>query len=374
MKRGNQRPTFERVGQYAYSLSEDVAEMFAEDGGATFYPSQLYELELMLARDEDGAPAASTIGISKPRQNGKSYAARFYAVYMAVFEHREVLYSAHHSSTTKKMFMALCDLFESPERFPDFANDVKSVSHARGYEGFYFKSWRDKNGNIRKGGCIEFATRTNSGARGGTFSVIVIDEAQDLVRDYYLDIIDLILKRGIERGHWTMFGDFTKQAIYSGNLSGQEMIDMIEDRTSFIRFKLTVNCRNTKQICDEIETVTGFKTSDDIWNKVEGIPVAQEHIGLLCNGAHHLRGVGAACNHLSHLSREPLKGRKLKEQQALLFGEGQEHVPYQYIPEFSEHVLAHGADRTARVLQKPVGHVVQHHRPAPCSFPEKRDV
>ena len=183
MKRGNQRPTFERVGQYAYSLSEDVAEMFAEDGGATFYPSQLYELELMLARDEDGSPAASTIGISKPRQNGKSYAARFYAVYMAVFEHRDVLYSAHHSTTTKKMFMALCDLFESPERFPDFANDVKSVSHARGYEGFYFKDWRDENGNIHKGGCIEFATRTNSGARGGTFSVIVIDEAQELTAD-----------------------------------------------------------------------------------------------------------------------------------------------------------------------------------------------
>lgn len=183
MKRGNQRPTFERVGQYAYSLSEDVAEMFAEDGGATFYPSQLYELELMLARDEDGSPAASTIGISKPRQNGKSYAARFYAVYMAVFEHRDVLYSAHHSSTTKKMFMALCDLFESPERFPDFANDVKSVSHARGYEGFYFKDWRDEKGNIHKGGCIEFATRTNSGARGGTFSVIVIDEAQELTAD-----------------------------------------------------------------------------------------------------------------------------------------------------------------------------------------------
>ena len=183
MRRGNQRPTYERVEPYAYSLSEDVAEMFAEDGGATFYPSQLYELELMLARNEDGSPAASTIGISKPRQNGKSYAARFYAVYMAVFEHRDVLYSAHHSTTTKKMFMALCDLFESPERFPDFANDVKSVSHARGYEGFYFKDWKDEDGNIHKGGCIEFATRTNSGARGGTFSVIVIDEAQELTAD-----------------------------------------------------------------------------------------------------------------------------------------------------------------------------------------------
>lgn len=183
MRRGNQKPTFERVGQYAYSLSDDVAEMFAEDGGATFYPSQLYELELMLSRNKDGSPAASTIGISKPRQNGKSYSARYYAVYMAVFEHRDVLYSAHHSSTTKKMFMALCDLFESPERFPDFANDVKSVSHARGYEGFYFKDWKDEDGNIHKGGCIEFATRTNSGARGGTFSVIVIDEAQELTAD-----------------------------------------------------------------------------------------------------------------------------------------------------------------------------------------------
>jgi len=183
VRRGNQRPTFERVGHYAYSLSDDVAEMFAEDGGATFYPSQLYELELMLSRNEDGSPAASTIGISKPRQNGKSYSARYYAVYMAVFEHRDVLYSAHHSSTTKKMFMALCDLFESPERFPDFANDIKTVSHARGYEGFYFKDWKDEDGNVHKGGCIEFATRTNSGARGGTFSVIVIDEAQELTAD-----------------------------------------------------------------------------------------------------------------------------------------------------------------------------------------------
>ena len=154
--------------------------MFAEDGGATFYPSQLYELKLMLARNADGSPAATSIGISKPRQNGKSYAARYYATYMAVFEHRDVLYSAHHSSTTKKMFNELCDLFESPERFPDFADDIKQVSHARGYEGFYFKDWKDADGRVQKGGCIEFATRTNSGSRGGTYSVIVIDEAQEL--------------------------------------------------------------------------------------------------------------------------------------------------------------------------------------------------
>lgn len=180
MKTGNQAPTFSVVGEYAYTLGPDVVDMFEAEGGATFYPSQKDELNLMLARNKDGSPAALTIGISKPRQNGKSYAARYYAIYMGVFEHRQVLYSAHHSTTTNKMFKALCNLFESPERYPDFANDVKSISHARGYEGIYFKDWKDDKDNIHDGGCIEFATRTNNGSRGGTYSVIIIDEAQEM--------------------------------------------------------------------------------------------------------------------------------------------------------------------------------------------------
>lgn len=192
MKCGNQNPTFSVIGEYAYSIGEDVIEMFEEDGGATFYPSQKKELELLLARTEDGAPAALTIGISKPRQNGKSYAARYYAIYMGVFEHRQVLYSAHHSSTTNKMFKAMCDLFESPERFPEFANDVKNVSHARGYEGIYFKDWMDEDGSIHPGGCIEFSTRTNSGARGGTYSVIVIDEAQEMTDEEHEAMLPVI--------------------------------------------------------------------------------------------------------------------------------------------------------------------------------------
>ena len=183
MRTGRQTPTFSVTGKYAYSHGTEVVEMFEEDGGATFYPSQRDEIEAMLARKDDGSPAALTIGISKPRQNGKSYAARYYAVYMGDFEHRNVLYSAHHSTTTNKMFKALCDLFESPERFPEFAQDVKHISHVRGYEGIYFKPWIDENGAIQEGGCIEFATRTNSGARGGTYSVIVIDEAQEMTED-----------------------------------------------------------------------------------------------------------------------------------------------------------------------------------------------
>ena len=183
MRTGRQEPTYSVIGDYAYSYGPEVVEMFEDEGGATFYPSQKQELELMLARNANGEPSALTIGISKPRQNGKSYAARYYAVYMSVFEHRQVLYSAHHSTTTNKMFNALCNLFESPERYPDFADDVKKISHVRGYEGIYFKDWQDDDGVIHDGGCIEFATRTNSGARGGTYSVIIIDEAQELTNE-----------------------------------------------------------------------------------------------------------------------------------------------------------------------------------------------
>jgi len=183
MRTGNQEPTFQCIGEYSYSYGQKVAEMFKEDGGATFMPAQEKELELMLARNKDGSPAAMTFGIAKARQNGKSYAARYYATYMSDFEHRAVLYSAHHSSTTAKMFKALCDLFESPELYPEFAEDVKFISHARGYEGIYFKSWKDDDGKVHPGGCIEFATRTNSGSRGGTYSVIIFDEAQELTSE-----------------------------------------------------------------------------------------------------------------------------------------------------------------------------------------------
>ncbi|MBQ0113611.1 MAG: hypothetical protein KBT03_10810 [Bacteroidales bacterium] len=192
MKVGRQEPTFCKVGDYAYSDGEIVAEMFEDEGGATFYPAQLNELVWMLARKEDGSPAAQTIGISKPRQNGKSYAARYYAIYMADFEHRSVMYSAHHSSTTKKMFDAICSIFENKERFPDFASDVKRITRGRGYEGIYFNDWKDEDGKYHEGGCIEFSTRTNAGARGGTYSVIIIDEAQEMTADQQEGMLPVI--------------------------------------------------------------------------------------------------------------------------------------------------------------------------------------
>ena len=108
---------------------------------------------------------------------------------------------------------------------------------------------------------------------GELYDKIVVDEAQDLIRDSYLEVLGSCLEKGLSRGRWTMFGDFSMQAIYAEGTSGAKMIEKLEDHTSFIRFKLTVNCRNTKPICKEIETVTGFNAPHELWTKVDGPPV-----------------------------------------------------------------------------------------------------
>lgn len=109
--------------------------------------------------------------------------------------------------------------------------------------------------------------------RQKAFDKIIIDEAQDLIRTQYIKIMDLCLKKGFSRGRWTMFGDFEMQAIYSDDHTGDELKELIEDITSFARFKLTINCRNTKPICEEIQTVTGFRSPSVLQAIVDGPPV-----------------------------------------------------------------------------------------------------
>ena len=51
------------------------------------------------------------------------------------------------------------------------------------------------------------------------------------------------------------------------------MKELLEKHTSFIRFRLTINCRNTKPICEEIQTITGFRPHTESWTNVDGPPV-----------------------------------------------------------------------------------------------------
>lgn len=76
------------------------------------------------------------------------------------------------------------------------------------------------------------------------YDVLIVDEAQDLFRDTYVQVLDALVKGGLEDGNWNIFMD-PNQDIFGGT-----------DPTGFSRFlrarpaqcRLSLNCRNTSPI------------------------------------------------------------------------------------------------------------------------------
>lgn len=80
------------------------------------------------------------------------------------------------------------------------------------------------------------------------YDEIIVDETQDLLRNNYLDFIDLSLKGGLNAGKWKFFGDFEKQAIYGSNAEisiGEAILTRLGKPP---QYSLRVNCRNTPRI------------------------------------------------------------------------------------------------------------------------------
>ena len=167
---GRQEPTFEVVGDYASTDGPEIVSTLAAYGFA-FDEAQAHQLDLYAAKDATGAPAAMTIGLSKPRQNGKSHAARWYAVWCAAICGMQVVYSAHNGDVVAEFFKLLDLVFTNEDNYPDF--------HAM-LDGEPYRQPGRQEIRFTSGGRIRFSTRTNSKSRGGTCSMIVIDEAQEL--------------------------------------------------------------------------------------------------------------------------------------------------------------------------------------------------
>lgn len=85
------------------------------------------------------------------------------------------------------------------------------------------------------------------------YDVAIVDEAQDLMNEDYLDVLDLLLVGGLAGGRWVFFGDFEKQAIYNDDPESQGRIslDLLTTRAP-IHATLTLrnNCRNALPIAD----------------------------------------------------------------------------------------------------------------------------
>lgn len=107
------------------------------------------------------------------------------------------------------------------------------------------------------------------------FDYVVLDEAQDMMRPGFLDVVDLLLVGGLRSGRWCFFGDFDDQVIYqgapatarAGSAAGTGPADradtnegraVLAARTgSFTAMRLRTNCRNTPQVAAAVQRWTG---------------------------------------------------------------------------------------------------------------------
>ena len=89
------------------------------------------------------------------------------------------------------------------------------------------------------------------------FDELIIDEAQDVLKNSYLDFLDLSLRGGLNSGKWKFLGDFEKQAIYSS--SSGDINDVLLHRFPNIpKYALRANCRNTPRIAEFVHLLGGL--------------------------------------------------------------------------------------------------------------------
>lgn len=116
----------------------------------------------------DGRWAARLIGVSAPRQQGKSQliVARALAGVL-LFDEQTIICSAHQTDTAREVFQRLLDIIESN---PSLERRVDSVMKAINREHIRFKS----------GQVIRIKARSLSGGRGFSCDCLLLDEAQIL--------------------------------------------------------------------------------------------------------------------------------------------------------------------------------------------------
>lgn len=149
---------------------------FAADYGLVPDDWQSWVIEGWLGRDKlTGRLAASSCGLSVPRQNGKNAILEVVELFKMVALGRKILHTAHEVKTARKAFLRLAGFFESARQWPELAALVSEVRRTNGQEAIV----------LTNGGSVEFIARSRGSGRGFTVDDLVCDEAQELGTEAY---------------------------------------------------------------------------------------------------------------------------------------------------------------------------------------------
>ena len=171
---GNQNPTYRHTTEYEKSEGEFAIEL-SKNYALTPHPWQELILNDWLAVDESGKLIHSFCVLEVPRQNGKTGVSDPRETWGLIKRAESILHTAQEFQTAKKAFDRLRKKFGTKRNDPyaQYPELNALVDH-------YTISAGQMVLDLVNGGHIEFRTRGNNSdmGRGGTFDLVVVDEAQ----------------------------------------------------------------------------------------------------------------------------------------------------------------------------------------------------
>ena len=177
-RHGNQEPTHRRAAEYELTEGKFAVQM-ANKYGMRPHPWQQLILDDWLAV-KDGRLVHSLCLLPVPRQNGKTGVCDPRETWGLVWRGEQILHTAQEFQTAQKAFNRLRKKFGMCKNDPlaDFPELNALVDR-------YTTSANQMVLDLKNGGHIEFRTRGNSSdmGRGGTFDLVVIDEAQSYTEE-----------------------------------------------------------------------------------------------------------------------------------------------------------------------------------------------
>jgi phage terminase large subunit-like protein len=164
---GAQFPSFAVTPKAAHQNWEDVRDLCGAYG-LRLDEWQENVFRSAMGERSDGTWAASRVGLSVPRQSGKT--ALFEARELAgllLFDEQLILHSAHLVATALEGFQRIKGYFEN---YDDLRRKVRRIREANGDQGIEMMS----------GQRLRFMARSKSSGRGFSADALLLDEAQEL--------------------------------------------------------------------------------------------------------------------------------------------------------------------------------------------------
>ena len=180
---GEQAPPRVRFAPAARANSWEEVSALSSGLGIVLDEWQEAVFEAAMGERADGRWAARLVGVSTPRQNGKSQiiVARALAGVL-LFGEKTIICSAHQTDTAREVFQRLLDVIDDN---PAVSERVESVMKALNREYIRFKG----------GQTIRIKARSVSGSRGFSADCLLLDEAQILGRPAWSSILPTMSAR-----------------------------------------------------------------------------------------------------------------------------------------------------------------------------------